>query len=481
VRRLLLALVLAAAACGSSQDPTLPPDASTSTSSTTSTTEVTTTTTTATTVVAPAPAQPATVACPAIPARAEPAADRPTYQLDLQLDLDANVLRGREVVRFTPDIATDRLVFRLWANGPRGAAAGAHLAVDAVYLGGTAPVPTEQPDATTLVVPLGSPLAAGERIDVTVPFTLTLPAPTPDRISRRGDTVRFGTFPPLLAWEPGVGWATEPPTALYAESSTAPVADWSVSIQVPDGLTVLAAGDERDGRWYAAAMREFAFVVGRFRIVEGQAGAPQPVHVTVAVADGMSDDPSAYLDTTVRSLTDFGTRFGPYPWSQLTMVVTPDLPGGIEYPGFIHMGPGTNDRTVPHEVGHQWFYGLVGDDQGRDPWLDEGLATWAEARFLGNLPSFVARSVPASGRGHAGAPMTYWDGARSSAYYRSVYVQGAQALAALGEPDRVDCALRLHVARNAHRIATVRDFVDAIAPVFPDAPSVLGRFGIASR
>jgi hypothetical protein len=431
--------------------------------------------------VAPAPAQPATGACPAIPARAEPDPDRPSYQLDLQLDLDANVLRGREVVRFTPDVATDRLVFRLWPNGPRSAGAGSHLAVDAVYLGGTAPVRTEQPDATTLVVPLDEPLAAGEAIDATVPFTLTLPAPTPDRISRRGDSVRFGTFPPLLAWEPGIGWATDPPTALYAESSTAPVADWSVSIQVPDGLTVLAAGEERDGRWYASAMRDFAFAAGRFRVVEGQAGAPQPVHVTVAVADDLRDDANAYLDTAVRSLTDFGTRFGPYPWSRFTMVISPDLPGGIEYPSFAHMGPGTNDRTVPHEVGHQWFYGLVGNDQGRDPWIDEGLATWAEARFLGNLPTFVARSVPASGRGHAGEPMTFWDGARRAAYYRSVYVQGAQALAALGPPDQVDCALRLLVAREAHAIATSNDVIDVLSEVFPDAPAVLARYGVASR
>ena len=51
-------------------------------------------------------------------------------------------------------------------------------------------------------------------------YTLTLPGPVNDRISRRGDTVRLGTFHPLLAWEPGVGWATHPPTALFAEATT---------------------------------------------------------------------------------------------------------------------------------------------------------------------------------------------------------------------------------------------------------------------
>lgn len=475
MRRALIALVLLAA-CSRGQDPTVP---STASSTTTTTTTAAPTTTTTTTTPPLAPAVPATATCPPIPQRVEPAEDRPSYELDLDVQLDQNAVVGREVVRFTPDLPTDRLVFRLWPNGPRPSAAGARLDVDVVEVGGE-PAAIERPDATTLVVPLADPLDAGETIEASVPFRLTLPGPVSDRISRRGDSVRLGTFHPLLAWEPGVGWAMEPATALFAEATTAPVADWSVSVRVPEGLTVFASGEQRDGRWYGEAMREFALSVGRFRVVEGQAGAPQPVPVTVAVESSMGDDERAYLDTVVRSLTDFGVRFGPYPYPRFTLVLTPDLGGGIEYPSFVHQGPGTNDRTTPHEVGHQWFYSLVGNDQGRDPWLDEGLATWAEARFLGNLSSFVARDIPAAGRGRAGAPMTYWEAGRGSAYYRSVYVQGAQAVAALGDPDRVDCALRLHVARNAHRLATNASFIDAVDDVFPDARATLERFGITS-
>ena len=35
--------------------------------------------------------------------------------------------------------------------------------------------------------------------------------------------------------------------------------------------------------------------------------------------------------------------------------------------------------VLVHEVAHQWFYGMVGNSQFRDPWLDEAFATWAEA------------------------------------------------------------------------------------------------------
>lgn len=427
-----------------------------------------------------APAQPATPSCPAVPARSQPDPDRPVYQLDLTVDLAANVVTGRAVVRFTADLPTDRLVFRLWPNGPRLAKAGARLDVDAVYLGSAAPVRTEQPDATTLVVPLDVPLAAGQTIEATVPFHLTLPGPVNDRISRRGDTVRLGSFHPMLAWEPGVGWATDPPTGLFAESTTAPVADWSVSVNAPPGLTVFASGEQRDGRWVAAAMREFALAIGRFRVVEGQAGAPHPVKVRVAVATDLGDDANGYLDTAVRTLTDFGVRFGPYPYDEYTIAVTPDLKGGIEYPSFVHQGPNTGGRTTPHEIGHQWFYGLVGNDQGRDPWIDEGMATWAEARFLGNLGSVTSRSIPSDARGRTGEPMTFW-ASHGSSYFRGVYVQGAQALAALGSPELVDCALRQVVARGAYGIARNQDVIAALRVVFPDAEAVLRSYGIASR
>jgi hypothetical protein len=127
-----------------------------------------------------------------------------------------------------------------------------------------------------------------------------------------------------------------------------------------------------------------------------------------------------------------------------------------------------------------WFYALVGNDQGRDPWIDEGLATWAEARAMDSLPELRSRSIPSDGRGRAGESMSYW-APRAGSYYRSVYVQGALALDALGDADLVDCALRHLVARDAFEIATNASVIEALQTVFPDAGSVLARYGISPR
>jgi aminopeptidase N len=43
------------------------------------------------------------------------------------------------------------------------------------------------------------------------------------------------------------------------------------------------------------------------------------------------------------------------------------------------------ESTVVHEVGHQWFYNLIGDDQLDDPWLDEALAQFATLQYYSDI------------------------------------------------------------------------------------------------
>jgi aminopeptidase N len=139
--------------------------------------------------------------------------------------------------------------------------------------------------------------------------------------------------------------------------------------------------------------------------------------------------------------------------------------------------PGTSGSITSHEVAHQWFYALVGNNQGRDPWLDEGLASWGEARYENDLGDFRAAELSTTAAGHLGEPMTYW-AANPAAYSDGVYVQGVQALSALGDPDLVDCALRAYVAVFGNRIARQSDLVAALATAFPDAPAVLASYGV---
>jgi hypothetical protein len=416
--------------------------------------------------------------CPAGPLPA-PAADRPQYRMRITLQPEQRQVSGDLRVRFTPDVATDKLVFRLWPNSPHLSRVGAHLQAGPVDTGGR-PLPSANPEPTILEVRPGGTLAAGQAIELHLPWRLTLPTLLGERLGALAGTLRLGSFFPLLAWEPGVGWATEPPTSGLAEASTSPTADFDVTIGAPQGLTVLASGTERGrGHWVAGAVRDFALSAGHLRTAVGVALAPNPVKVTVGIDASVREErPADYLAIAIRSLEDYGRRFAPYPWPSLTLAVTPSLPGGIEYPTHIMQGPGTASGITPHEVGHMWFYSLVGNDQARDPWLDEGLATYAEARVDRVTDRYRRLVVPERARRRLGEPMTFWDAQPSSLYFPGVYAQGAKALLALGGPSVADCVLRVYVAHQAYGIARPADLVEAASAVVPAAPRILAGFGV---
>ena len=170
--------------------------------------------------------------------------------------------------------------------------------------------------------------------------------------------------------------------------------------------------------------------------------------------------------------------YGPYPWRTLTVAYGPDLvEEGIEYPNLIFQGPDRGHLLTAHEVAHQWFYSLVGNNQARDPWLDEGLASWAGAEASDDMPVFANVPIPADVGGRLGQPMTFWD-RHGKEYFAGVYGQGVQALQSLGSTGRIECALRRYTARNAYRIATDRDLIAAFSTVFPQAREQLARYGV---
>jgi Peptidase family M1 domain len=381
---------------------------------------------------------------------------------------------GDLTVRFTPNRPTRRLVFRLWPNGPRQLAEGSRLEVGHATTGAGTQLTARRPDPTTLVLRVR--LRAGEPITVRLPWELHVPRTRSDRIARFRDGVRLGSFFPILAWDPRRGWLTDPPTRIVAETSTSPIADFDVRVTVPAGLRAFASGSPVGPRhWHAMAVRDVAVAAGRFAVVTGTAHAPEPVTVRVAVADG-AQAPRRVLRITLHALHQLSQRYGPYRWASYTILVSPDLGAeGIEYPTLVYVGSAPILRLlVQHETAHQWFYSLVGNDQARDPWLDETLASWAEVRLSG--ASQTSFGTPGRVR-HVGASVAFF-GRNTTRYFQEVYGGGVAALASLHADRRVDCALKLYAAQNAYTIARPRDLLDALERVIPGAENRLRRFGI---
>ncbi len=83
-----------------------------------------------------------------------------------------------------------------------------------------------------------------------------------------------------------------------------------------------------------------------------------------------------------------------YPWDVLSVVQGISSAGaGMEYPGVTIIGeaatPMELERVIVHEIIHNWFYGMVATNERRHPWLDEGLTTFFEDRYMsGKYPDY---------------------------------------------------------------------------------------------
>jgi len=497
----LLAILLSVAA-GCSDDRSGGSTASTSTSANSTTTvpaaettttaavppDPTTSTSAAAGAVGAASAPVAAADCSVPAAYPEPWAERPRYTVHLTVEPAKRLVTGDVAVRFVPTADTDRLVFRLWPNAPRIGRAGGRLEVTAASVGGQSVVGRYEAGGavagrpgTIWIVPGTFP--AAQPVDARLEFRLSLPGAINDRVATAGRAVRLGSAIPVLSWIRGDDWQTSPATNLNAESAATEVADWDVTVTAPAGYTTLAAGEEAGpGRFVARAVRDWAATVAPMRVGQAPAQGGKTT-VVVGVAEGAAGDPNAIAARNARALDHLAARFGEYPYPRLTIGVTAGLTGGIEFPTHIFLGSGVATVHLVHEVAHQWFYALAGNDQYRDPWLDESFATYGQSRVDGQLAYQRGRAVPAYGRGHLGESMAYWGRADGSTYYLSVYVGGTQALARLadrlGGYAPLDCAIRRYVHDRAYTVSRPSDFLAAVTTQTGlDPAPTLAPFGI---
>ena len=137
-----------------------------------------------------------------------------------------------------------------------------------------------------------------------------------------------------------------------------------------------------------------------------------------------------YFRAVATGLKYFGLWYGKYPYRTITVVDPPyggGAAGGMEYPTLITAGTSwwvLPEEQVPemvtvHEFGHQYWYGMVGNNEFEESWLDEGLNTYSTSKILDR--AYGPMVLPLRLRGvpvprWLGLPRVGWDAVNRAAY-----------------------------------------------------------------
>jgi aminopeptidase N len=183
----------------------------------------------------------------------------------------------------------------------------------------------------------------------------------------------------------------------------------------------------------------------------------------------------AAFEATVESFKLYNQLFGPYPHESLTMIQA-DFLHGMEYDGLYFLSkafyntydgtPATYLVTIAvHETAHQWWFGLVANDQAMQPWLDEALCTYTELLYYENRhPEALKwwwdyRVEYYEPQGWV--DLNIYDGGGYRPYRDAVYLNGMKFLLELRElvgEDVFAAFLKDYVTRSTNQIATADDF-----------------------
>lgn len=265
-------------------------------------------------------------------------------------------------------------------------------------------------DQTLMRIRLPESVQPGTSVTLRFSFEVKLPQVFA-RMGYAGDFVMVGQwFPKVAAFEKaGVrgrkteGWNLHQyhgNSEFYSNFGI-----YNVRIEVPASYTVAATGfptkpatirgDNKVYQFYADDVHDFAWAASPDFVYAEQPFSSEyvpGVRIKLYVDPKHEPQIERYFHAAKVSLNRFSQWYGEYPYSTLSIVIPPDGgegAGGMEYPTLItglaaaKDNPGYElERTIVHEIAHQYWYGIVATNEFEEAWLDEGFASYAEDKVM---------------------------------------------------------------------------------------------------
>jgi hypothetical protein len=359
------------------------------------------------------------------------------YQLEIEVDPVAAQVSGRASMTYvnrSPD-SLDRLLVHVYqdllrpgAMRTRSVRTTTGFEVRSVSLGGEKA--RYRVRDTVMLVRLQPPLASGEEVTLDVEYAFPVPpAGTAPRMGHEDEDVFYlgYWYPQFAVYDDVKGWVADP----YRGNGEFYMgyADYDVAITAPQGYLVQATGElqnpddvltqkQRDALARALQTRDIVHVVDEADLEGGGATAKSPTgkltwrfraenvrdvavsiartylwdttHAVVKDKDGSGRDGVARIHALYEPKSGRWDRAAeyarhpiefmsqhlyPYPWPHMT-ACEGIIGGGMEYPMMTICGGRQPAGVIAHELVHMWFPMLVGSNEKRCAWQDEGFTTF---------------------------------------------------------------------------------------------------------
>ena len=402
------------------------------------------------------------------------------YHLAFNISDPPTSVSGVEEVRYTnqEDVALSEVDFAIFPE-----ILGGSIAINNILLDGQPVTPTYSPGL--MRVPLVSSLSPGQSVIFHIEFEVAVPTQGGDYYYgvfgyNEGILSLAHAYPTILVYNEQ-GWNNQTPDLdgdpLFSDASF-----YLVSINAPAGLTLVASGVEVE-RSETAGRQQVLYANGPARDFYLAAG-PDFVKQTEKVGEvtfnsyapsNAKAGANYALKTAEAAIDIFSRHYAPYPYTEFDIVPIVTAAGGVEFPGMTAIGEkvysqgGFLEAAVAHEVGHQWFYNLVGNETQGQPWLDESLV-----QFIG-WQYYLDRYGAQAAQSYQDAMQDNWNVVNgedipvgmavsdysSDGYIAIIYGRGMFFFQALqqeiGQPT-FDSLMENYVAMYSWNIATTDDF-----------------------
>lgn len=406
---------------------------------------------------------------------------RPLYTLDATLDYAARTLVVDEEIRYTNQslVGLDKLVLAVEPNRWESCFELARTSLNNFPI-------TPQINGARMEIPLGTKLQPGESLSLEMRYTLKIPAKSHEEVFGYLSDFQINLvnwYPFIVPFDVGQGWLIHEPSGV-GEHLVYESADFDVTLHLEgdDDLVVAAsasASSESASEKHYQLAGARTFVLSVSSVLQSQTVSNENASVTSFYFPNYEYAGEGILQAGADAIAIYSRRFAPYPHEHLSIVQT-NLPDGMEYDGLVFMGSkfydeydGTLKNNLisigVHETSHQWWFGLVGNDQALEPWLDEALALYSERIFYEETYPYPVnwwwhfRVTWFSPSGWVNTSI--YDGCAFRGYTDAVYLRGALFLedlrARIGEK-AFNTFLQDYAASYAYKIVHRQDFFETL-------------------